>query len=523
LDYFLRQDRLTPDILGQALAEYFNVSYIDLNTNIPEKELVLKIPEDIAEKFRVILFNETEKTVTIATDDPSVKGIEEAVKGHFLNKKISIGFSLTEDIDSLLLFYKKTLNTRFDKIIKKNEKIAPEIVDEIINDALDFKSSDVHFDPHKNEVVIKFRIDGSLHEAGRIPINYYENILNRIRVQSNLSTIEHFSAQDGAMRYERNGHAVDMRVSVVPTLQGEKIVIRLLSEYNTIFVLDELGLSREHQKLILRTAQKPFGMILVTGPTGSGKTTTLYSLLKYLNKPEINIATIEDPVEYIIPGVNHIQVNQKTNLTFAEGLKSIVRQDPDIILVGEIRDKETAGISVNAALAGHLLFSTFHANNAASVIPRLLEMGVEPFYLSLTLKLVISQRLVRKICDKCRYSYKISIKELSEIFSEAEKFFNQEGIILYKGKGCPNCSGLGYRGRTGIFEVIDIGPEMEEIMLKNPSAQQIWQAEEQQGIKSLFTDGLEKVKNGTITIEELLRSADPPEKMKEQLGTPNFS
>jgi type II secretory ATPase GspE/PulE/Tfp pilus assembly ATPase PilB-like protein len=517
LDYFIRTGRLTPDLIGQAFAEHFKVPYFDLNTNIPDRNLVVKIPEGTAKKFRVVLCKESDSKIVVATDNPTTVGLADEIKKMFPGKKIEIeiNFSLPEDINSILMdSYKKNLQERLDFIIGKGQKVAPEIAEEIINDALDSKASDVHLDPQKEELVIRFRIDGLLHEEAKIPMSYYENILNRIKLQSGISTVEHFSAQDGAMRYERGNKAIDMRTSIVPTVEGEKIVIRILAESKEGFSLGDLGLSAEHQKIIMRVAKKPFGMILVTGPTGSGKTTTLYSLLKYLNSPEKNIATIEDPVEYKIPGVNHIQVNSATNLTFAEGLKSIVRQDPDIILVGEVRDKETASISVNAALAGHLLFSTFHANDAASVIPRFLEMGVEPFYLSLTLKLIIAQRLARKICDKCRYSYKISIKELSETFPEARNFFDKDEITLYKGKGCPNCSSSGYRGRTGLFEVIEIGSQMQEIMLKNPSAQQIWNAEKQQGIKPMFSDGLEKVKNGTITIEELLRVAEMPEQNK---------
>jgi type II secretory ATPase GspE/PulE/Tfp pilus assembly ATPase PilB-like protein len=513
LDYFMSNGLLTKDLFGQALAESFNVPYLDLNTNVPEKNLILKIPEEMAIKFRAILFKETEKTVIIATDNPSAQGIKEEIKKVIPDKEISVGFSLSEDIDSLFPLYKKTLDTRFNKIIEESEKIAPEIIDEIIDDALGFKASDVHFDLQDSEVIIRFRIDGLLHEAGRIPITYYANILNRVKVQAGMKIDEHFSAQDGAIRFDKNGQSVDMRVSVVPTLEGEKIVIRIFAEYMKNLTLDDLGLSKYHQKLILRAAQRPFGMVLVTGPTGSGKTTTLYALLKDLNTPEKNIATIEDPVEYKIPGVNHIQVNSATNLTFADGLKSLVRQDPDVILVGEIRDKETAAISINAALSGHLLFSTFHANDAASVIPRFLEMGIEPLYLSLTLKLVVAQRLVRKICNKCKYSYKISIKELSDIFPEAHNFFGKE-TTLYKGKGCPSCSGSGYRGRTAIFEMVEVDSEMEKLMLTNPSAQQIWLAEKKRGIQPIFNDGLEKVKDGTTTIEELLRVADPPEEPK---------
>lgn len=515
LDYFIRQGLLTPDLLGQALAEYFKVSYLDLNTNIPEKSLVLKISEEVAKKFRVILFKELKGEVIVATDDPLLANIKEEILKIFPNKKITIGFSLSEDIDALLLFYKKALDTRFSKIIKDKKRVAPEIIDEIIADALGFRASDIHFDPQDKEIVIRFRIDGVLQEAGRIAKEYYENILNRVKVQSRMRTDEHFSSQDGAIRYQKDNKVIDMRVSIAPTIDGEKIVIRLLAEYMKSFSLDDLGLSKTNQKLILQAAEKPFGMILVTGPTGSGKTTTLYALIKYLNNPEINITTIEDPVEYKIPGVNHIQVNSQTNLTFAQGLRSIARQDPDVILVGEIRDRETADISVNAALTGHLLFSTFHANDSASSIPRFLEMGIEPFLLSSTLELVVAQRLVRKICEKCRYSFKTNLNEISKSLDKPERFFNQEEITLYKGKGCSNCLQTGFKGRTAIFEIINVGVEMEELILTNPSSMQIMRLAKKQGTESLFVDGLEKVKNGITTIEELLRVANPPEEINE--------
>ena len=511
LDYFLRYGFLTSDLIGQALAESFKVPYLDLNTNVPAKELVLEIPEELATKFRVILFKKVNKTIIVATDDPTAKGLAEELQKIFAGQQISIGFSLSEDIDSALLFYKKTLDTRFSKIIALKKRIAPEIIDEIVVDALGFKASDIHFDPQEKEVVIRFRIDGVLHEAGRVSEEYYENILNRIKVQSRMRIDEHFSAQDGAIRYEKDGQVIDMRVSVVPTVDGEKTVLRLLAEYMKSFALDVLGLSKNNQNLILKAAKKPFGMILVTGPTGSGKTTTLYALIKYLNNPEINITTIEDPVEYKILGVNHIQVNNLTNLTFAQGLRSIARQDPDVILVGEIRDKETADISVNAALTGHLLFSTFHANDSASAIPRFLEMGIEPFLLASTLELVVAQRLVRKICEKCRYSYKVTSGEVASLFTGASNFFDAGEITLYKGKGCSNCSNTGYKGRTAIFEIIDITTPIEELILRNPSSQQIWQLAEKQGTESLFVDGLDKVKGGITTIEELLRVATPPE------------
>jgi type IV pilus assembly protein PilB len=258
LDYFLRYGFLTSDLIGQALSESFKVSYLDLNTNVPEKMLVLEIPEEIARKFRVILFKKTKETITVATDNPSAQGLAEELAKIFTGKKISIGFSLSEDINSALLFYKKTLDTRFTKIIEAKKRIAPEIIDEIVADALGFKASDIHFDPQEKEVIIRFRIDGVLQEAGRISKEYYENILNRVKVQSRMRIDEHFSAQDGAIRYEKDGQTVDMRVSVVPTVDGEKTVIRLLAEYMKSFSLDILGLSKNNQNLILKAAQKPF-------------------------------------------------------------------------------------------------------------------------------------------------------------------------------------------------------------------------------------------------------------------------
>jgi type II secretory ATPase GspE/PulE/Tfp pilus assembly ATPase PilB-like protein len=258
-------------------------------------------------------------------------------------------------------------------------------------------------------------------------------------------------------------------------------------------------------------SRKPFGMVLAVGPTGSGKSTTLYALLKTFNRNEVNLTTIEDPVEYKISGANQIQVNTQTDLTFAKGLRSIVRQDPDIILVGEIRDRETAEIAVNAALTGHLLFSTFHSNDAATGIPRLMDMGIEPFLLSSTLQLIAAQRLVRKVCENCRFSVPTTIIDLEKVLPDAKKYFSESKMTLYRGKGCKACGNKGYQGRTAIYEFIRNTPELQDLILKNPSSQEIWAVARKQGSKSLFEDGIEKVKKGVTTLEELLRVASPPE------------
>lgn len=511
LEYFLTEGIINMELLGQAFAESFGLPYTDLRNHKLSAAQVLKIPSGIARQYRAVFLTENENKITIATDNPARQDLLLTLQTLFPDKEIIITYSLSEDIDAAFLFYRQPLATRFSEIIKLQQHVAPEIIEEIFEDALAYHASDIHFEPQEKEVLIRFRVDGVLQEAGKILKEYYENIVNRIKVQSKLRIDEHFGAQDGAMRYTKvNGEVIDFRVSIVPTLDGEKVVIRLLSEYIRNFTLGDLGLSFEHQKLLEEASKKPFGMIMVTGPTGSGKTTTLYALLKLLNEPDTNITTIEDPVEYKLIGVNQIQVNTNTKLSFANGLRSIVRQDPDIILVGEIRDKETAEIAVNAALTGHLLLSTFHANDAATGIPRLLDMGVEPFLLASTLEMIIAQRLVRKICTECRIGYNSTRTDIEKIAKNVAHYFPENSFTSYLGKGCPGCSQTAYRGRTAIFEFIPVTPALKELLLKNPSTQEIWQIARKEGARTLFEDGIEKVKNGVTTIDELLRIALPP-------------
>lgn len=509
--YLLDKNLITKDAIGQALAEIYKVPYADLNSIIPFRDQILKIPKEPAEKYRMVLFEDKGKDIIITTDNPSKKGIKNRIKQIFPKSKCQISFSLPEDIDQMLLNYRKALEARFVKIIKKQKRIAPEIIEEILKDALTYRASDIHFEPREKEAVVRFRIDGVLSEVGRIPKEYYENIINRIKIQAHLRIDEHYATQDGAIRFAKDNIKIDLRVSISPTIDGEKVTIRILSEYVRDFSLEELGLNTDDQQKISKSVKKPFGMILVTGPTGSGKTTTLYSILKKLNTPDVNITTIEDPVEYKMTGVNQIQVNTQTNLTFSKGLRSIVRQDPDIILVGEIRDKETAEIAVNAALTGHLLFSTFHANDASTAVPRLLDMDIEPFLLSSTLEVVVAQRLARKICDNCRYSVNYSRKELDKMIPNSTKYFNRNNMYLYRSKGCEACNHSGYKGRIAIFEIIFITPEMQNLILQHPSAQEIWKLAKKQGARSLFDDGLDKVKSGVTSLEELLRIASPSE------------
>ncbi|MDH5442401.1 MAG: GspE/PulE family protein [Candidatus Nomurabacteria bacterium] len=509
LDFALSKQIITQDLFGQALAEHYNIKYTDLNSHPPTDEILSLVPQEIAHKNRIVAVSATDSLITLATDIPDQEKIAEILSQVFPGKQTVLTFSTPRDINDVLARYQQPLETRFSEIIKNNKRIAPEILQEIFDDAITYQSSDIHFEPQKTDVVVRFRVDGVMREAGRIPQEYYENILNRVKVQASLRIDEHFSAQDGSLQHSYNDEEIDMRISIVPTVYGEKIVLRILRSYVGSLSLENLGLSENHRNKIETHARKPFGMILVVGPTGSGKTTTLYALLKTLNTPLVNITTIEDPVEYKIPGINQIQVNNETELSFAKGLRSIVRQDPDIILVGEIRDKETAEIAVNAALTGHLVLSTFHANDVATAIPRLLDMGIEPFLLASTLELVIGQRLVRTLDESCRQSVSVNHTELAQQYPDAAPFFAGEKHTLYNGGGCN--PGKEFKGRTSIFEFIENSKEMKKLIMESPSAQQVWELASKHGSKTLFQDGIERVKQGITTLDELLRVATPSE------------
>ncbi|MFO0863020.1 MAG: GspE/PulE family protein [Candidatus Saccharibacteria bacterium] len=508
IDYLISQNIVSKENIGQTVAEHYGCNYIDLEVNQPSKELIRVLPEEISIGNRIVVVDADEQSVLLTTDNPTTPGLLAKVQALFGGKHISLAYSLPEDLDSVLVYYRKPLETRFNKIIQEQAHIAPEIIDEIIKDAIILDVSDIHFEPQENVVVIRFRIDGVLHEAGQIPKQYYEKILNRLKVQSNMRIDEHGSSQDGAIRYIADEEPIDIRISIVPTLDGEKVALRLLAGYSRNLNFKNLGFNVVNLKTINDQIHRPFGMIVTTGPTGSGKTTTLYALLKQLNNPDINVTTIEDPVEYKIYGVNQIQVNTSTNLTFTEGLRTIVRQDPDIILVGEIRDKATAKLAVNAALTGHLLFSTFHANDASTAIPRFVDMGVEPFLLASTLNAIIAQRLVRLIHPQCRMKYTVSLEELKAHLPTAGNYFTEPKVTLYYGKGCEACNYTGFKGRSAIYEIITVTPNMKKLIMQNPSGEEIWQLARSEGVKSLFEDGLDKVKAGRTTLEELMRVAE---------------
>jgi type IV pilus assembly protein PilB len=368
------------------------------------------------------------------------------------------------------------------------------------------RASDIHLDPTENFLRVRIRVDGELQNSFNLSKSIYPEIISRIKILSGLRTDEHQSAQDGRFRLNLEGqNPLDVRVSIAPTYYGENAVLRLLAERAENFTLESLGFSKANREKILKALKRPYGMILATGPTGSGKTTTLYTILKMLNTPEVSIITVEDPIEYAIEGIEQIQVNPRTGLTFAHGLRAILRQDPNIIMVGEIRDHETAGIAINVALTGHLLLSTLHTNDPATTLPRLLDMKIESYLVASTVNVVIGQRLVRKICKNCKVTEKITeaqAKSLNE-FLVGPDLKNLK--ILYRGKGCDSCNFTGFLGRIPLHEVLVVNEKIKEAILRKTTCAEINTLAKQNGMVSMMEDGLEKSLQGITTIEEVLR------------------
>ena len=381
------------------------------------------------------------------------------------------------------------------------------LVECLVSTAFDHRASDIHLDPNEGALKVRYRIDGALRDITNVPASMRDEVISRLKILSGLRTDEHQMAQDGRFRLSLGGTPIDIRVSIIPTYYGENAVLRLLAEQADSHALGSLGFTPANCAKLERAIERPHGMILITGPTGSGKTTTLYSLIKLLHTTERSIITIEDPVEYSIPGINQIQVNARTGLTFAAGLRSMLRQDPNVIMVGEVRDAETAGLAVNAALTGHLVLSTLHTNDAPTALPRLLDMKVEPYLISSTVNLVVSQRLVRRICTQCKKEITISataLKSLSEVISASVLAVRP---TFYAGAGCDACDGTGYRGRVGIHEVIELDGPIREAVLRKCSSNELHAIAVERGMTPMLTDGFEKAKQGITTIEEVLRSA----------------
>jgi type IV pilus assembly protein PilB len=522
-DVLIEKDLIKDEQLGQLVAIEFGFKFANLSREGVDRELMRLVPEMVARSRGVIAFARDAGGVRVGMVDP----LDDEII-HFLEKRIGekiIPVVITEkDLHNALALYEDSIGDIFKNILKqlddqllprdKRDELTVTAVDTLLQYGNQNKASDVHIEPFRSKILVRFRIDGVLHDVLEIPKKMADSILTRIKILSGMRTDEHRAAQDGKMQFTADGEQVDVRVSIVPVTLGENIVMRLLSAKNRRFNLTDLGLEDKDLERVNHNIGHPHGMILVTGPTGSGKTTTIYAILKILNTREVHISTIEDPVEYDIEGISQIQVNVRTNLTFAKGLRAIVRQDPDIIMVGEIRDQETAGIAVNSAMTGHLVLSTLHANDAATTLPRLLDMGIEPFLVSSTVNVIIAQRLVRKICDKCRASYALSEREKNLIAHderlkgalEKHGMKDLKKARFYAGSGCDACSKTGYAGRVGIFEVLEMSDEIRSLVASRSSSGDIIKKAVEGGMTTMLEDGMGKVLRGVVTLGEVLQA-----------------
>ncbi len=518
INALIDEDYVADEKLGVLIADYLHVPYVILSKITIPEEVFRLIPERIARKQKIVPFEKNQNGLKVAMADPKNQELLPIIAKK-VNLNIIPYYATERDIENVLRIYKKDLQKTFEQLLEQEvgssdvEKVSEDApVEKILNLLLDSayqdKSSDMHIEPEERETIVRLRIDGILHEVLRIPKNIHERLISRIKILSKLRTDEHLAPQDGKMRVKMPDEDLDIRVSILPIADGEKAVLRLLASQHGQFSLVDLGMNERDLKKITSAYNKSYGMILSTGPTGSGKTTCIYSILKILNTREKNITTIEDPVEYRIKGVNQIQVNAKTNLTFANGLRSILRQDPNVVFVGEIRDSETASIAVNAALTGHLVLSTLHTNDAATALPRLIDMGIEPFLVASTVNVIIAQRLVRKICEMCKASYPVATSELTKNIPAAaiqKHFGNKDVAHVFKGRGCKICHSTGYTGRIGVFEVLEISKEIRKLITQKSDSDVIVKKAVDEGMTTMLDDGLDKAARGLTTIEEALR------------------
>lgn len=517
-DALIEKDVVTDENLGLLIADYLKIPYIVLAKTSIAADIFNLIPERIARREKVIAFERNQNTIKVAMADPkNIEILEMLAKK--TQSSIIPHLSTDRDIENALRIYRKNLQNTFNEMLKdqitttlatNTSEKAPitKIVDLLVRYAYEDRVSDVHIEPLERNSLIRFRIDGMLHDVLTLPKELHDRVVTRIKVLSKLRTDEHLSPQDGKMQLRLEQENLDIRVSIVPVVEGEKIVLRLLSSHFRQFSLVDLGMSDDDLKKVSRGYKRTYGMILSTGPTGSGKTTSIYAILKILNTREKNITTIEDPVEYRIQGVNQIHVNTKTNLTFASGLRSILRQDPNIVFVGEIRDGETAGIAVNAALTGHLVLSTLHTNDAATTLPRLTDMKVEPFLVASTVNIIIGQRLIRKICEMCKTTIVIQQYDLAQnipVETIIKAFGQEKELRVYQGIGCKVCHKTGYMGRIGVYEVLVVSSAIRKLITEKQDSDIITKQAIKEGMNTMLDDGLLKVAKGITTVEEVLR------------------
>jgi len=488
-----------------------------------DRDLALKLPITYAKKAVVIPLRRENGTVLAATSEPLLLSTVDDLAVLF-GSRIDLCLAPSEAIlDNLNRLHSEDLNKAEDTAQEMEEEdlsfLAAELeeptdlleatddapiirlVNSLLSQAIRERSSDIHIEPFEKDVVARFRIDGILYNILTIQKRFQASIASRVKIMSGLNIAEKRLPQDGGMRIKIGGKDVDIRVSIVPTAFGERIVLRLLYRESALLPLEQIGFSGENLRHFNELITRPHGIILVTGPTGSGKTTTLYASLSKINSPDKNIITIEDPIEYQLKGIGQIQVNAKIQLTFAAGLRSVLRQDPDVILVGEIRDGETAEIAIQAALTGHLVFSTLHTNDAAGAVTRLIDMKIEPFLISSSVMAILAQRLVRVLCKECREPYEMTPAEISELEIKG----GTAGATVYRAKGCPTCFNTGYLGRKAIYELLLIDDEIRQLIMKNTDAATLKTAAMHKGMRTLRQDGADNILQGITSVDEVVR------------------
>lgn len=529
-DVLISRGFIKPDYYYNLVASFFGVELAGLSSRKIDEEALRLISEDLARQKRAVIFaKETDGVLDLAMEDPTDLTAIEFIASR-LKTKVRPFLATPDDLNKAFALYGRRTAEDFRKQLEdaiqeslraqvygKAEKEAAlelpvvSVVDNMLSFAIASRASDIHIEILEDAVLVRFRIDGVLHEISRVPREVHPSITARLKLLSALRLDEHSKPQDGRFRFQTGGDLIDVRVSVIPTFYGEKVEMRLLSAAARPLSFEELGMLDDAIKTLRDNIAKTYGIVLITGPTGSGKSTTLYSMLGVLNRPEVNISTIEDPIEYNMKYVNQMQVNPAAGITFASGLRALLRQDPNIIMVGEIRDSETAEIAVQAALTGHLVLSTLHTNDAPSAIPRLVDMKVEPFLAAAVLNAVLAQRLVRKICLNCIETYKVTPEILALIKSQ----FKSMGIdekkyelpkALYRGKGCAVCGYIGYKGRLVINEVFEVDGEVRS-MIVDPkfTLDALRKTLKDKGFIGMFEDGLQKAERGLTTVEEVLR------------------
>ncbi|MBP9761200.1 MAG: Flp pilus assembly complex ATPase component TadA [Candidatus Magasanikbacteria bacterium] len=535
--YVIEKGKVDEQDLYTSAAKKLDIPLVALKGREIKKDVLNLVPAPLAQAHQLIAFDATKKEILLAMLDPEdIQTIEFLQRKTGLSPKVSLTTpgdmkdalrryhaDLNEEMGLVSLSQDTSLTPAQEKDLKKAAEELPivNIVNSMLEHAVYEGASDIHIEPVEKEVLVRYRVDGMLKQVMSLPKAVQSGITARIKILATLKIDEHMLPQDGRFKLQVQDEKFSFRVSILPVYDGEKIVLRLLHEGQKAVSLDQLGLLPKARALLEEAIERPHGMILVTGPTGSGKTTTLYSVLGMLNTGDVNISTIEDPIEYHVKGINQSQVNTRVGFTFAAGLRAFLRQDPDIIMVGEIRDEETAEIAVHAAMTGHLVLSTLHTNDAPTTLPRLLDMGIPPFLVAFTVNIILGQRLVRKICEHCKEAYSLGkgeVQALQKVLapSRLKQLYKEQGLDIskkdavshtfYRGAGCRRCGKSGYKGRIGIYEVLDVDKELAQKINARATATEIKQYANKKGMVTMLEDGILKAKTGITTIEEVLRA-----------------